>query len=189
MLIEEIDAVLHEVGYCTDQGSLGWVQSKPVEITVAEYGTTIYDPLHPTKEFSNFALKIDVTWDSQTGLAGCGIIFHAADDFEKGEQMRFVTLRLSGLPAWDVELWKYEEFQANLTGRVLTSSAINLKDGSVNEYLLIADGTTLRVYANGTSLGGVTISRRQSGKIAFFTWQESGVTTCEFENGWIWEFD
>lgn len=185
-IIDEIDSVLRPYGYSTKSGSLGWVQRRSTDITVAQYGAINYSLLDQTKKFSNFALKIDIRWDSQTGLAGCGIIFRAEDDIERGEQMRFYTMRLSGLPAWDVELWEYDDFQANLSGRVHTSGAINLDSGSVNEYLLIADGVTLQIYANDSNIGSVTISSRQTGKIAFFTWQESGVTTCEFDNGWVW---
>ncbi len=185
-IVEEIDADLQEVGLSTDRGDLGWVGVMPIVLEVDTYGSLIYEPIDPGQEYSDFALRYDVTWDSSSGLAGCGAILRSETDIGNGEQYRFYTLRLSGLPAWDVELWNFDRFQSNLTGDIRTSQAINLEAGSVNKYLLVAEGSLLTLYANGTRLGSVTILGRSNGEIAFFAFQESGETTCAFDHAWLW---
>ena len=76
-----------------------------------------------------------------------------------------------------------------MTGQPKTSQAIKLASGSANEYVLVADGSALTLYANGTRLGTVTILRRSEGRLAIFVWQESGKTTCLFEDVWVWELE
>jgi len=49
------------------------------------------------------------------------------------------------------------------------------------------EGTTFTAYVNGTRLGRAVDSKLSEGRIAFFAWQESGETTCTFDNTWIWD--
>ncbi|HUF40277.1 MAG TPA: hypothetical protein VMN57_17270 [Anaerolineales bacterium] len=97
----------------------------------------------------------------------------------------FRTLRLSGLPAWTVEQWDFGRIQNTL--RTEPNNAISLESGATNNFVFIADGTTLTVYANGTRLTGLTISQLAAGRFAVIAWQASGETTCLYENYWIWE--
>jgi hypothetical protein len=137
--------------------------------------------------FTNFAMQISIEWTSSSGLAGCGLILRAEDDLDNGEQYRFYTLRLSGAPLWDVELWNYSDFQSSTTGGTRQNQAIKLEDDSVNRYTLVAQGTTLTIYANGKRLGAATLkASRNEGRIGAFTFQESGVTTCTISDGWIY---
>jgi hypothetical protein len=186
-LIATINPILAKYDFSTDQGQLGWLQEEPLPLYTYEYGTTVYYILDREKAFSNYVLKVDVGWESTSGLAGCGVIFHAEDNWDVGQQYRFFTTRLSGLPAWDVEFWQYGDYQSNATGRVKTNAAIKQGAGDVNTYVIIAQDKMVSLYVNNSRLGNVSISKRQSGLIAFFTWQESGETTCTFSNGWIWE--
>ncbi|NIM93865.1 MAG: DUF1080 domain-containing protein [Anaerolineales bacterium] len=188
VIVFEIDDVLSEIGLNVFEGQLGWFNVEPIVIIEDGYNIMFTHDPGIGQSFSNFALKADVTWESTSGLAGCGVIFRSEDDLDNGEQLQFNTMRLSGYPAWDVEIWNYGEWQGTLTGEIKASSAIKLENGATNEYLLIVDGVTTSIYANGRRIGAVTTAKRQNGKIAFFTWQESGKTTCTFDNIWVWEF-
>jgi len=186
-ILAQIETQLQEINRSTQQGHLAWFADEPIDVLVDQYGTTVYVPLESDLTFSDFVLHVEVTWDSKTGFAGCGIIFRSEEDFERGEQYLFQTMRLSGLPAWDVELWRYKEWQSTLTGEIKFSSAIDLAAGSTNEYLLVVEESLLTIYANGSRLGAVTILRRSEGAFAFFAWQESGETTCTFDKAWVWD--
>ena len=185
----EIDQILQAYGRSTNAGHLGWSQSAPEPITASGGGRTLYSAVAEGQSFSNYVLYTHVAWESEVGAAGCGLMFHSERNFEEGQQYRFYTLRLSGLPAWDVELWEFNNWQATVTGDIKYTSAIDQANGATNEYILIAEGATLTVYINGVRVGTVTIATRSEGQIAFFTWQQSGQTTCTFEDTWIWEFD
>jgi len=181
---------LELAGYSLDEGQLGYAASEDKALTTNQFNSFTYDNLdssHPS--FANFVLGLDVQWDSETGIAGCEIAFRAEEDIEQGQHIRFRTLRLSGFPGWVVWLINFNEIQANLTaGGVQSSSAIKLASGSTNHYVLVADGTSFVVYANGERIGAGTMPARVSeGQILFSAWQESGLTTCTFSNIWVWE--
>jgi hypothetical protein len=173
-------------GYTLAIGDLAWIQTQQLDLVSHTPGYK-YNDMDPTFTAANFVMGIDVTWDSTTGLAGCGIIFRAQGNVEKGEEAMFAALRLSGFPGWDIELWKLGQIQANLVGKVQTSSVIDQGAGSTNHYVISADGTTVIVYANGLRLGAADLKASMTeGLFGFVVFEESGTTTCTFTNTWIW---
>ncbi len=187
VVLAAIDETLALYGYSTASGSLGYVGTEPIDLSVVNFGTIVFEPIAEDLEFSNFVISLDITWDSTSGLAGCGLIFRSEPDLINGAQYMFRTLRLSGLPAWTIEQWDFGQPQNQL--RLETNIAIDLDSGATNNFVLIADGTTLTVYANGTRLTGLTIGQLATGRMAVITWQESGETTCLYDNYWIWELE
>jgi hypothetical protein len=191
-LLELIGPDLELAGYSSDIGELAWTKNQTFVMfntTPGSIKVSGLDPLGLDSPFSaaNFVMGVDVTWDSATGRAGCGIIFRAQENLLKGEEAVFAALRLSGFPGWDIELWKFGQIQANLVGHVQTSSAINQDAGSNNHYVISADGTTINVYANGERLGTTELKATMSeGLFGFANFEESGTTTCTFSNTWIW---
>jgi hypothetical protein len=188
-VIEEIDTELQAIGYTTEEGSLAWASEAPEEINITTYNTHDWLPIASGQTFSSFIFKADVTWESTGGLAICGFWFRGESDDEDAPHYKFQTIRLSGFPSWDVEYWKYDKRQGTISpgGRVIQTPHIDQEQGSTNTFILVADGNTLFVYANGHRLGQVNISTLQDGIIAYYTWQESGETTCTFDNVWVWD--
>ena len=187
VLIEEIDAVLQEKGYSTDQGYLGWAQEEPITFRIDSYNTYTWNPFVEDQEFSSFVLRGDITWESTSGLILCGFVFRAeGEDLQHQPYYIFQTIRLSGWPSWDLEYWKYGQFQSSPTGGVREDAAIKQGQGSTNEYLLVVDGNTFRGYVNGENLGGATIATLSTGLAGFYAYQESGDTTCTLDNAWLW---
>jgi hypothetical protein len=188
-LIEDIDAELQEIGYSASQGSLAWSSEGSDEINIRTYNTHDWLPIASGQIFSDFILKADVTWESSGGFVTCGFWFRGESDDENAAHYKFQTIRLSGLPSWDVEYWKYNEWKGTVSpgGRIINTPHIDQDQGSKNTYILVAEGNLLTVYANGHRLGQVTITKLQDGIIAYYTWQESGETTCTFDNAWVWD--
>jgi hypothetical protein len=181
-----VGETLESIGLSTNSGNLAWVQIGSIPVTINGGGGTLIDEIDDGDFYETYVLNFDVTWETSTGFAGCGIIFHSEDNLERGKQYRFYTLRLSGLPGWDVELWNYGQWQATTTGDVKFNSAIDQDNDVVNNYILVIQKGVASVYANGERMSNVIISSLNKGRIGVFTWQESGTSTCTFENGWIW---
>jgi len=179
---------LAKVNLTTDTGHLAWVEEGPIPINLRGPSWN-YMPIDDGSVYSTYVLHSNVTWESTGGFSGCGVIFHSEDNLEQGQQYRFFTIRLSGLPAWDVELWRYSQWQSTTTGDVKFNSAINQDNGAVNEYLLVVQKGVMGIYINGVRLSNVVINTRSEGRIAYWGSQDSGETSCIFENNWIWTLD
>lgn len=188
-VIEEIDAELQAIGYSTDTGSLGWVSEGSEEIRITTYRTHDWITLASGQSFSDFILKADVTWESTGGLAVCGFWFRAESDDEDAAHFVFRTIRLSGFPGWVIAYMKFNEYKAFVSsgGRTSTSPYINQEQGSTNTFILAAEGNGITVFANGNRLGQATILKLRKGLIAYYSDQESGETSCTFDNAWIWD--
>jgi len=181
-----INIELQKYGFSTNQGNLGYKQPEKVTSTLTSYLEKKYIPLSAGKTFSDFIIYTEITWDSTSGLAVCGLTFRAAADFNQGEQYNLEFLRLSGLPAWGVEFWNYGKYEYTASGKRLTNSAIDQKAGSTNRYLVIVQDKSFTSYVNDKKLGIANITRRSNGEIAFFAYHESGTTTCTYDNTWVW---
>lgn len=186
-VMKRVEEVLDEYGYSIYEGKLGWAGSEPVRLDVQDFGSLAYEPVAETQEFGDFILHVDIAWDSTSGLAGCGVIFRSEPNLLDGEQYMLRTMRLSGAPVWTVEYWDFGRIRNTLRSEP-SSDILEGKD-AINNFILITEGNTLRFYANGKRLSGLSIHQRERGRIAFLVWQESGITTCQFENAWIWELN
>lgn len=173
----------------TDAGYLGWVNAEPFEIVTNMGGQTIYEPIDEGDVYSTYVLHADVAWESDTGLAGCGIIFHSEPNIENGKHYEFITIRFSGLPLWDLQLYEFGNFVFSALGGAKSNGAIDQGPGAVNTYTLVVRDGLMTAYANDMRLSNVVINSLREGRIAFFTWQESGETSCVFDNAWIFVLD
>ncbi len=170
-----------------DKGNLIFYDKYGTSITMDAYGQSFYDDsVTGDINVANFIIKVDIAWESKTGLAGCGIIFRSDSNISKGDQYTFETLRLSGVPAWDIIYNKLGKFNANITG-IKYSNQIDLKNGAVNTYVIVADGSKFTIYANGGKMGSAENKALTEGILAFMGFQESGQTTCTFSNIWVWQ--
>jgi len=185
-----IKSELEQVGYPTDTGELGWIQDQPYEIVVDEYDSSYFETFANELVANNFILKTDITWESSSGLAGCGLFFRSEPNFKQGAQYELAFLRLSGLPAWEIAYRKDNEFKKSVT-RILTAGAIEQEQGSTNSYMLIAEEGKFTLYINDLRIGSYYDYSNSllEGKFAFTGWQESGKTSCEFNNTWVWLLD
>jgi hypothetical protein len=146
-----------------------------------------YTPIDEKLTSSNFILKSDVTWQA-TGIIVCGVIFRSEPDLREGKQYQFLFLRYSGLPAWAVEFHDFGYFKNSPTS-VKYSSAVNQKNGSTNQVVLVAQDEKFTIYINGVRQGRFfdNSKQRMDGNFAFLGYQDSGEGSCKFENSWIWE--
>jgi hypothetical protein len=176
---------LDVVGISATSGKLAWLSTESVTLKVTTYGERNYQFIDPDLVVQDFVFQTDVTWESTGGLAACGVIFRAEEDLDRGAYYEFLTIRLSGLPAWGVFRIDYNTIQDDLSPKSPYSSSINQKQGSTNTYTLIAKGNSFTFYTNGDRMGTVFNSKLPEGLIAYQASQESGETSCTFENTWL----
>lgn len=186
--LELVAPVLESIGVSTDNGRLAWSSARDITIVADEFNSLLYDDIDSDLALKNFVLSADVTWETETGISGCGFILRADDDIQRGEQIHFIALRLSGLPIWELDLFKFGAFQASLHGGAQASNAISVSNNSTNHFVILARDATITAYANDIRLGaGTTPASRDKGQFGFFAFQDTGQTTCTFSNAWIWE--
>ncbi len=185
-LTEEIKSQLAELGFPTDVGYLGWVQTRPSAIGLDTFGEYLYDPFAEDIVASDFVLRTDITWETE-GLVMCGLMFRSEPNFEVGAQYAFVYLRISGLPAWGIDYYDEGYYKSTVTD-VKFSSAIDMKNGATNNLVLAAEGNKFTVFINDERLGSFYdwSSLRSEGLFAFLASQEKGPSTCTFDNTWVW---
>jgi hypothetical protein len=182
----EIKAILAQYDIPADTGHLLWDQDQPIAITLTGPEAE-FKPFATDISASDFVIQTDVTWETNSWPI-CGIWFRSDKNFEDGAQYRFLFLRLSGLPAWDIEYHKYDRFVFNVTGQVKYSNDLDLNDGATNQFLIVADGNEFTVYINGNRQGRYFDDSKKlsEGYFAFSGMQDGNETTCTFKNTWIW---
>jgi hypothetical protein len=140
-------------------------------------------------EASDFVFKADVTWQA-TGILICGAVFRSEPNLAKGKQYMFSYLRLSGLPAWEIDVNEFGKFK-NSPSKFQTSGALDLSNGATNSFVIAARDNEFTVYINRVRQGRFYDNSRQrsNGAFGFYGVQESGKGTCEFKNAWVWSLD
>ncbi len=183
-------AELTKFGLPTNTGNLYWVQDNQVTIPL-EGPQTQYQILDPSLTASDFVISFDVTWNTDSWPT-CGIWFRAGaaaeDDWGKGDYYQLVILRLSGLPAWDIEYYHNGNYVTTVTQEVQYSNFLKNENGDTNKVVLSAVENEFKVYINGNYEGRYYDYSKllSSGKFAFTAKQDAGNTKCSFKNTWIW---
>jgi hypothetical protein len=187
-ILSVVQEELVKVDLSTDTGRLGWMQTGVETIKLDTAWESFYRPFAEDLVASDFVLKTDVTWEAKGGLLICGFMFRSEANFDTGTHYKLLYLRFSGYPGWDIESYKSGQFFSNVTGKVRVASAINLDNGATNKFIMIADGNKFTVYINDQRIGSFYDDSkvRANGRFAFYGTEEAGVSSCTFENTWVW---
>lgn len=177
---------LDKLGVPMENGQMAWQVNDVIPMTIDTHDSFVVLPLVDEKKFADFILHSKLSWDSTSGLAGCGVIFRSEDDYDQGGRYAFYLMRLQFQPGWDMEYIKYGYTQEVLTGKTLFTDIINDEKWSSNEITLIVKGSEFTPYINGQKMKTVTNTKLEKGIVGLITWQESGVTDCEFSDNWLW---
>lgn len=169
-----------------DTGSIGWVQDQEVSIDVQGLDWQV-DPFAADVIAGDFVLYTQITWETDA-WPFCGILFRSDGRGGYGDWYEFDILRFSGLPAFGISYYKDGTFINYPSDKWRFSSFLDLDDGATNEIVLAAQDNQFKVYINGNFEGQYYdwSSRLSEGSFLFSVYQESGNTTCTFDNSWIW---
>jgi hypothetical protein len=100
----------------------------------------------------DFVFKSDVTWEA-TGWMYCGAVFRSEPNILKGKQYQFYFLRFSGLPIWYLDVFENGSDYLGTVSKEQSSDAIDMANGAVNQFVLVAEGEKFTVYFNGQRQG------------------------------------
>lgn len=184
-MVDKINTELQKYGYSTSQGYLGWSQTEPISLKMASYQEQQFFTVGDDQVFKDFVFQADVTWESTGGYVLCGMFLRAEPDLKRGAQYRFQIIRLSGYPSWDIELFNYGQFQTNISG-IQSSQSLDQSNGGTNTMTIIVENEQFTPIVNGEEFKTRTSSKQTEGLLGFYAWQDSGKTTCTYENAWIW---
>lgn len=200
-MTKKIDPELRKLGLNSNSGKVVWFNTKPIEYNLTDYMQWAPYVISST-QYADFVLNTEVTWTSTTGLAGCGLLFRASEDFlESGTLYRFGIYRVVGAPGWTMEYWAYGEPKQILSQMVVNyknmkvtvpgkaNLAINDKNGSTNKLTIVAKGMEYTIYINDQKIEIIYSGAQMKGVTGFQSYQESGRTTCKFDNSWLWVFN
>ncbi|HKI54383.1 MAG TPA: hypothetical protein VJ987_09670 [Anaerolineales bacterium] len=169
-------------------GYLAWRQNEPVTINMTgpQKDAGILQAIAENVDPANFIFKSKVTWNA-TGILICGLAFRGEPDLNKGKQYQFYFYRLSGLPAYYIDVYEFGRFKNTISGEKY-SDGINADNDASNEFVLIAHNDQFTVSINGKQQGDFydTSNQRKDGFLAFLAWQDSGKGSCTFEDSWLW---
>lgn len=184
----ELDKLLKDASVPYKDGHLAWQQTKPLAIKMTGPDYQIMD-IDDDLTAGNFIFKSDVTWEA-SGLMICGAVFRSEPNLLEGKQYQFVYLRLSGLPAWAIEVHEFGNYKNSPSG-ARTAGAIDLANGATNQFVLVVRDDNFTLYLNGVRQGTYYdySKQRNDGSFGFLGWQDSGKGSCEFENSWVWSLD
>ena len=189
-VITEVDKLLSDTDISYKNGHLAWQQSESIAINMTgpSRSATIKE-IDQNVKADNFIFKSDVTWEA-SGWMFCGSIFRSESNIKTGKQYQFYFLRLSGLPIWYIDVFEHGMFKSTIS-KEQKSREIDMDNGAVNQFVLVAEDEKFTVYFNGIRQGRFfdNSKQREEGSFGFFAWQESGSGSCKFENSWVWALD
>ncbi len=189
-ILSELEVLLADTDVQYQNGHLAWQQTEPVTIEMsgpqADDNIREYDPDLTGR---NFILKSDVTWNA-SGILICGSIFRSEDDLSIGKQYQFYFYRLSGLPAYFIDVFEFGDFKNSIT-KSRFSEDLDVTNDSTNQFALVAQKNEFTIYINGKRQGRYfdDSTQRAAGSFGFLAWQQSGKGSCRFENSWVWILD
>jgi len=187
-VLGELDRLLDDTDIPYKDGYLAWRYDEPISVDLTGPSQNI-QALDDKLSGGNFILKSDVTW-SATGIIVCGAIFRSEPALDLGKQYQFLFLRLSGLPAWEIDVAQFGRFKNSPT-RTQFSSALLQENGATNQVVIVAQDEQFTLYINQVRQGRYfdNSKQRNDGAFGFLAYQDSGKGSCEFENSWIWSLE
>jgi hypothetical protein len=189
LVLSELDADVGEnssIPY--EEGYLAWRQTEPVSMDMSgpQRDGGVLQIISENIRARNFIFKSKVTWNA-SGVLICGLTFRAEPDLKRGKQYQFYFYRLSGLPAYKIDVYEFGRFK-NTVSDVKFSDGIDSANDSANEFLLIAQNEQYTVFINGKQQGQFYDANKQpaEGVLAFLAWQDSGKGSCKFDDSFLW---
>jgi hypothetical protein len=180
---ELIEPDLQAYGLSTRRGALGWLHRR-VDLSVTEYQGYEIVSDYPDLNVADFVVQADITWNTSSGLAGCGFAVRAAPGLKTQFGYQLLTVRLSGAP-----LWFFVLFTGGTAGGWISSGdapTLDIGLDSTNTIAIVGIGSEFSFFVNGVLNGHATDADLREGTVAFLARQESGSTRCTFDNAWLW---
>ena len=182
-------AELPVYGVDPNVGRMAWIHP-PVTLQVQGYMTYDYANVRAATVAQDFVLASDITWNTQFGTTGCGFVLRSDGDQEENydQYIALITRASSGEMLFTI-MQDGEVKQNEITTRNVTRLDPNFQwqNDTTNRFAVVARGNTFSFYTNGAYLGDITPSVAfDRGFVFFVGLNESGTTTCQYDNSFLW---
>jgi hypothetical protein len=178
----DVSDQLNSINQSVGDGSLIWTYPEDFQIQSSDYNTIRWQ-LIDSETAGDFAFHSKISWESETGFAGCGFLFRVGEDTSVDSWYDMIINRLSGMPYAYFDLWKGHNVVVESDAKF--SSAIKYEQGDTNEVILTGKGNEISVYINRQKVGVWWNTKQLEGGFGFAVWANSGLTTCIFTDSWI----
>lgn len=183
-----IRAELPTYGIDPSVGNLGWIQP-PITVQTEGYLQYDYGGDFLSTVARDFVLAADITWNTRFGSTACGYVIRSDGNEEAFNQ--YLVLATRGAQGHvgfaimqDGEIKDDEVTDIYASG---IDPQFEWQNDTTNRMTVVGEGNTFTIYTNGTKIGEVTPSVAfDRGFTAFTALNESGDTTCHFDNAWLW---
>jgi len=151
-------AELPRYGIDPDQGRLGFYHD-PIDITVEGYHQFGYANDYPQTIAKDFVMAADITWDTQYGASGCGLMFRANGDQNDPDQYLVIATRFGNghvifTALVDGELSNVRDFFPKTEDK-----SFQWQNGTTNRLVVVGKGTIFTLYSNGVKIGEMDASQ------------------------------
>ena len=176
-------------GVDPNQGRLAWIHP-PVTIETEGFLQYNYANQNIATVAQDFVLAGDITWNTRFGTTGCGFVLRSDGDEEENfdQYLAIATRGASGHVGFII--MQDGEVKTNEITDIYANGIDPLfewQNDTTNRLAVVARGNTFTIYTNGTRIGEVTPSvAYERGFVAFVALNESGDTTCHYEDTWLW---
>jgi len=153
-----IVAELPQYGLDPAGGHVGWVHD-PLTLEITGYQQMTNGNDHPEVTAADFALAADITWDTQYGSSGCGVMFRSNGDQKKPDAYMVLMSRFgSGHVLFTAmsagEIANLHDFYPKTA-----DSSFQWQNGTTNRLAIIARGNIIEIYTNGVKIGEIDTSK------------------------------
>jgi hypothetical protein len=182
-------AELPTYGVDPTAGELAWIHP-PVTISTTGYMTYTYANLNIATIAQDFAVAADITWNTRFGTTGCGFVIRSDGDPEGNYDQYIVLATRAGNGQVLFAIMQDGDTKTNEISRIVAyqiDPQFEWQNDTTNRLAVVGRGNTFSIYSNGTFLADVQPSiAYERGFIAFVALNESGDTTCHYDNTWLW---
>lgn len=189
--ITPILAELPNYGVDPANGKVAWIHP-PVTIEATGYMTYTYANRRIATVAEDFVVSADITWNTRFGTTGCGFVLRS-DGNEEGYDQYIVLATRASSGAVLFTIMEDGDVKTNEITNINAGGldpAFEWQNDTTNNMTIVARGNTFELYTNGTKLDEVTPSIAfERGFVAFVALNESGTTTCHYDNAWLWLID
>ena len=173
------------------EGKLGWIHP-PLTIQTEGFLQYEYGGEFLSTAAGDFVLAADITWNTRFGSTGCGYVIRSDGNEEAFNQYFVMATRGATGHVGFIIMQDGEVLDDEITDIFANGidPLFEWQNDTTNRMVVVGRGNTFSIYTNGTKIGEVTPSVAFTrGFIAFVALNESGDTTCHYDNAWLWMLD
>jgi len=170
------------------EGKLGWIHP-PLAVQTEGYLQYDYGGEFLSTVVGDFVLAADITWNTRFGSTACGYVIRTDGNEESFNQYLVMATRGASGHVGFIIMQDGEVLDDEITDIYANGidPLFEWQNDTTNRMVVVGRGNTFTIYTNGTKIGEVIPSvDYPRGFIAFAALNESGDTTCNFDNAWLW---